>query len=78
MPRPRSAPSRAAEQMQGFQLTWAPPGHSRWPNGQNWGLCSKIDTGTKMIMPQGALTSPGRDRVADRAGYYGVTGGVRP
>jgi hypothetical protein len=37
--------------MQGFQLTWAPPGHSRWPNGQNWGLCSKIDTGTKMIMP---------------------------
>ena len=57
--------------MQGFQLTWAPPGHSRWPNGQNWGLCSKIDTGTKMIMPRGALTSPGRP------GYYGVTGGGR-
>jgi hypothetical protein len=40
--------------MQGFQLTWAPPGHSRWPNGQTWGLCSKIDTGTKMIMPRRA------------------------
>ena len=37
--------------MQGFQLTWAPPGHSRCPNGQNSGLFSKIDTGTKRSCP---------------------------
>ena len=56
MPRPRSAASRAGAQMQGFQLTWARPGQSWWPNGQNSGLCSKMDTGTKMIMPSRAVS----------------------
>ena len=50
MPRPRSAPSCAAAQMQGFQPTRAWPGHNGWPNGQCCGLCSNRDTGIKMIM----------------------------
>jgi hypothetical protein len=50
MPRPRSAPSRAAVQMQGFQPTRAWPGHNGWPNGQRCGLCSNRGTGITMIM----------------------------
>jgi hypothetical protein len=57
--------------MQGFQLTWAPPGHNSWPNGQIRGLCSKIDTGTKMIMPSGWLLSPPGRPVRACAGLTG-------
>ena len=53
--------------MQGFQLTWAPPGHNSWPNGQIRGLCSKIDTGTKTIMPgRRPLVQAGRGLIGER------------
>ena len=52
MPRPRSAASRAAAQIQGFQLTFCGiPGASECPTGQRSGLWAKSGAGIRRSCP---------------------------